>query len=267
MKYSIFKYMMISIFFIFVVLIVIVLISPTLYIKTSNIINLLINNEEIAFSLILSLTTSLSAVFFATIFGIPVAYVLSRYDFKFKNLIDIILDIPLVLPPIIIGLSLLVLLGPIGGNYLAKIGLNFVFTRLGIVMAQFVVCAPLLIRSLKIAFSSIDFKLEKAAMTLGDNHFQVFKNITIPLSKDGIITGVTTAWARAMGEFGATIMLAGATKYKTETLPIAVYLNMNRGNLEMAVTVSIVMIVFSILIMGVLKIYNSNQKRGVTQWF
>jgi len=70
-----------------------------------------------------------------------------------------------------------------------------------------------------------------------------------------------------MGEFGATVMLAGATRFKTETLPIAVYLNMNTGNLEMAVTVSIVMIVFSILIMGILKIYNNNQKRGVTQWF
>src|SRR6056297_1657827 len=267
MKHNIFKYIMISIFIIFAVFIVVVLISPTLYIKTSNLINLLINNQEITFSLILSLTTSLSAVFMATIFGVPVAYVLSRYDFKFKNIIDIILDIPLVLPPIILGLSLLVLLGPIGGNYLAKIGLNFVFTRLGIVMAQFVVCAPLLIRSLKIAFSSIDPKLEKAAMTLGDNHFQVFKNITIPLSKDGIITGVTTAWARAMGEFGATVMLAGATRFKTETLPIAVYLNMTTGDLEMAVTVSIVMIVFSILIMGILKIYNNNQKRGVTQWF
>ncbi|MCF8001876.1 MAG: ABC transporter permease [Halanaerobiales bacterium] len=258
MKYNIFKIIMLSIFTIFAAFIILVLISPTLYIKSTNLLNLLINSKEVSFSLILSITTSLSAVFLAIIFGIPTAYVLSRYEFKFKRIIDIILDIPLVLPPIILGLSLLVLLGPIGGNQLAKLGLNFVFTKLGIVMAQFVVVAPLLIRSLKIAFSNVDPKLEKAAMTLGDNHFQVFKNITIPLSKEGIITGVTTAWARAMGEFGATVMLAGATRLKTETLPIAVYLNMTTGDLEMAVTVSIVMIIFSIIIMGILQIYNKN---------
>jgi molybdate transport system permease protein len=258
MKHSVFKQIMKAIFAIFVIFIILVLISPTLYIKTNNLLDLLLNSREISFSLILSLTTSISAVILAVIFGVPTAYVLARYDFKFKKIIDIILDIPLVLPPIILGLSLLVLLGPIGGNQLAKIGLNFVFTRLGIVMAQFIVAAPLLIRSLKIAFSNIDPKLEKAAMTLGNNHFQVFKNITLPLAKDGIITGITTAWARAMGEFGATVMLAGATRFKTETLPIAVYLNMTTGDLEMAVTVSIVMIIFSIIIMGILQLYNKS---------
>jgi len=258
MKYNLFKYVMLGIFIIFAFFIILVLISPTLYIKTGNLINLLVNSREISFSLILSLTTSLSAVILAIIFGVPTAYVLSRYEFKFKKLIDIILDIPLVLPPLILGLSLLVLLGPLGGNALAKLGLNFVFTKLGIVIAQFVVAAPLLIRSLKIAFSNVDPKLEKAAMTLGDNHFKVFKNITLPLSKDGIITGVTTAWARAMGEFGATVMLVGATRLKTETLPIAVYLNMTTGDLEMAVTVSIIMIIFSIIIMSILQLYNKN---------
>ncbi|HKL13941.1 MAG TPA: ABC transporter permease [Halanaerobiales bacterium] len=258
MRYNIFKLIMSGIFTLFVIFIILVLISPTLYIKTTNLLNLLLHSREVTFSLILSITTSISAVILAVLFGLPTAYVLSRYEFKFKKLIDIILDIPLVLPPIILGLSLLVLLGPIGGNQLAKLGLNFVFTRLGIVMAQFVVAAPLLIRSLKIAFSNIDPKLEKAAMTLGDNHFQVFKNITLPLSKDGIITGITTAWARAMGEFGATVMLAGATRFKTETLPVAVYLNMTTGDLEMAVTVSIVMIIFSILIMGILQFYNKS---------
>ncbi len=258
MRYNIFKLFMSGMFILFVIFIILVLISPTLYIKTTNLLNLLLNSKELTFSLILSITTSISAVILAVLFGLPTAYVLSRYDFKFKKIIDIILDIPLVLPPIILGLSLLVLLGPIGGNQLAKLGLDFVFTKLGIVMAQFVVAAPLLIRSLKIAFSNVDPKLEKAAMTLGDNHFQVFKNITLPLSKDGIITGITTAWARAMGEFGATVMLAGATRFKTETLPIAVYLNMTTGDLEMAVTVSIVMIIFSIIIMAILQLYNTS---------
>ena len=258
MKYNLFKYIMVGIFIIFAFFIILVLISPTLYIKTGNLINLLVKSREISFSLILSLTTSLSAVILAIIFGVPTAYVLTRYEFKFKKLIDIVLDIPLVLPPLILGLSLLVLLGPIGGSSLAKVGLNFVFTKLGIVIAQFLVAAPLLIRSLKIAFSNVDPKLEKAAMTLGDNYFKVFKNITIPLSKNGIVTGVTTAWARAMGEFGATVMLAGATRFKTETLPIAVYLNMTTGDLEMAVTVSIIMIIFSIIIMSILQLYNKN---------
>jgi molybdate transport system permease protein len=124
-------------------------------------------------------------------------------------------------------------------------------------MAQFMIATPFVIRSFKTAFGGVNPKLEEAAMILGDGYFTVFRRITLPLAREGIISGITLGWARAMGEFGATIMLAGATRLRTETLPIAVYLNISTGDMDVAIAISLLMIIFSIIILAILKLFGS----------
>ncbi|MTI59880.1 molybdate ABC transporter permease subunit [Iocasia frigidifontis] len=257
MKYNLFKILVFSVFTIFIIFLLSVLFTPIIYNKGQALLSI-IHNKEVFFALSLSLITSLISITIATIIGLPVAYVLARYDFKGKRLFDVLVDLPIILPPLVTGMSLLILLGPVLGNWLGKLGLNFVFTPLGIIMAQLVVAAPFAIRSFKTAFAGIDPTFEKAAMTLGDHHFMVFRRITLPLAKNGIITGITMAWARAVGEFGATVMLAGATRFKTETLPIAIYLNIATGNIDLAIAIALIMIIFSIIVLTVIKIFDKD---------
>lgn len=253
MKIDIFKIFAFIIFIIFITFVLAVLFTPIVYIKGKNLLTVIMNNEELYFALFLSLGTSLVSIFMATMVALPVGYVLARYDFWGKNFFDIILDIPIILPPLVMGISLLILLGPVLGEYLNKVGLKFVFTPLGVIMAQFMVAAPFAVRSFKTAFMEVEPDLEKAAMTLGDHRLRVFRRITLPLARNGLIVGTTMAWARAVGEFGATVMLAGATRLKTETLPIAIFLNISAGEIEVAISVSLIMVVFSIVILAVLK--------------
>lgn len=253
MKIDIFKIIFSFISTLFIIFILSVLFIPIIYIKGDTLFSIIINNRELYFALLFSLGTSVISILLVTIVALPVAYVLARYDFWGKSFFDIILDIPIILPPLVTGLSLLILLGPVLGGYLNKIGLSFVFSPLGVIMAQFTIATPFAIRSFKTAFSEINPDLEKAAMTLGDPPFKVFRRITLPLARNGIIVGIAMAWARAVGEFGATVMLAGATRLKTETLPIAIFLNISVGDMEVAISISLIMIVFSIMVLAVLK--------------
>ncbi|ADL12016.1 ABC transporter permease [Acetohalobium arabaticum] len=263
MKFNYFKVIMFIVFIVFIVFLTTVLFTPLIYIKGATLLSVLVNNQEVYYALSLSLLTSLISILLATIISLPVGYVLARYDFRGKKVFDILLDLPIILPPLVMGLSLLILLGPVLGDQLAKLGIKFVFTPLGVVMAQFIVATPFTIRSFKTAFIEIDPNLEKAAMTLGDSYFQVFRRITLPLAKNGIVSGITLAWARAMGEFGATVMLAGATRLKTETLPIAIFLNISTGDMDVAISISLIMIIFSIIVLGVLKTFD----KGVDERF
>ncbi|MGM0471108.1 MAG: ABC transporter permease [Bacillota bacterium] len=256
MKLNYFKVAVITIFILFIAFLLTVLVTPIIHIKGTKLISVLLNNREVYFALTLSLITSLISISAATVISLPVGYVLARYDFPGKKLCDILLDLPIILPPLVMGLSLLILLGPVFGSTLSKLGINFVFTPLGVVMAQFMVATPFTIRSFKTAFGEIDPTLERAAMTLGDSYFTVFRRITLPLARNGIISGITLAWARAMGEFGATVMLAGATRFKTETLPIAIFLNINTGSLDVAISIALIMIIFSVIVLAVLKLFN-----------
>lgn len=259
MQQNLFKAIMAGIFLLFVTFLLIVLLTPILYIKGQGLFETLLSSRELYFALGLSLLTSFLAIILAAIVSLPVGYVLARYDFWGKRFFDILVDLPLILPPLITGLSLLILLGPVLGNYLARIGLRFVFTPLGVIMAQFMVATPFTIRSFKTAFMGIDPVLEQAAMTLGDSEYRVFRRITLPLACNGLLAGITQAWARAVGEFGATVMLAGATRLKTETLPIAVYLNISTGDMDVAISTALIMIVFSVLVLALIKLL---EKKG-----
>lgn len=175
--------------------------------------------------LLLSLKVAGWATLLATILGIAVAYGLSRWQSRWSDLIDAILTLPMVLPPTVIGYYLLVLLGRRGwlGAWLADLGIELVFTWQGAVVAATVVAFPMVLKAARAAFLDVDHRLEQAASVLGVSPAAVFFRVSLPLAARGILAGVLLAFARALGEFGATLMIAGSIPGRTQTLSIAIY--------------------------------------------
>ncbi len=205
-------------------------------------------SPEIQFAIRLSLYTSLISTAFCIVIAIPAAYVLARMDIPMKCLFNTLLDLPLALPPLVSGLCLLLFFGTTAfGAWLERLGLPFVFTVKGIIMAQIFVNLPFMIRVMKSTILSVNPRLEFIARTLGCTPALAFWKITLPLSKNGIIAGTVITWARALGEFGAALMLAGATRFRTETLPISLFLNMSTGDLEGAIAAANLLIIISII--------------------
>ncbi len=206
-----------------------------------------LSSPEIKFALKLSLFTSISSTFLCVLFAVPISYTLVRLDFKGKKAINAILSIPISLPPIVSGVALLILLGNTAfGHFLSDLGLKFIFTTRGIIFAQFFVNVPYMIRILKATFSDIDPRMEYVARTLGCNQIQSFLNVTLPLAKNGLIASIVITWARALGEFGSVLMIAGATRMKTETLPASIFLNISCGDLGLAMSSATILIVISL---------------------
>lgn len=213
-------------------------------------------SEEISFAVYLSLATSLTSTALCIIFAIPVAYALARYKFPFKNLINTTIDIPLALPPLVAGVGLLLFFSKTAvGQGLSAAGIEFIFTPLGIMTAQFFVNMPFMIRILRSSFQSINPRYEYVARTLGCSEFSAFLKVTLPMAKNGLIAGTVITWSKAIGEFGAALMIAGATKMKTESLPVAVYLNMATGDLDMATSAAAILIVIAVISLYVFEKY------------
>ncbi|MBF0343111.1 MAG: molybdate ABC transporter permease subunit [Nitrospirae bacterium] len=178
------------------------------------------------FSLQLSLQVSLVSTLLSVLVGLPVAYILARRDFFAKELMEILFTIPLVLPPTVTGYYLVILFGRNGliGNVIYRAtGWSIMFTWYAAVLASFIVSIPLMIRASKAAIESIDTNLINVAYTLGHGEFETAVRVVIPLAKNGIVAGAILSFARGIGEFGATIMLAGNIPGKTDTMPIAIY--------------------------------------------
>ncbi|NLJ61792.1 MAG: molybdate ABC transporter permease subunit [Alcaligenaceae bacterium] len=192
--------------------------------------------------LLLSLKVAGWATLFAAIFGIAVAFLLSRWRSPLCNLVDSILTLPMVLPPTVIGYYLLVLLGRRGwlGQWLSQWGIELVFTWQGAVVAATVVAFPLVLKSACAAFEDVDYRLEDAGIVLGLSRLQVFFRVSLPLAMRGIMAGVLLAFARALGEFGATLMIAGSIPGRTQTLSISIYEAVQAGNDDLAMTLVLV---------------------------
>jgi molybdate transport system permease protein len=176
-------------------------------------------------ALVLSLVTTLASLVLAVIFGTPLALLLARREFRGKALAEAIIDLPIVLPPTVAGLALLLVLGRRGvlGTSLDGAGLTIPFTTLAVVLAQTFVAAPLYVRSLRAGFAAVDRTIEEAAEVDGASRFPLLARITLPLAAPAVAGGLALAWARALGEFGATIMFAGNIQGRTQTLPLVVY--------------------------------------------
>jgi molybdate transport system permease protein len=155
-----------------------------------------------------------------------VAWLLARFDFPGKTLLDSVVHLPLVLPPVVTGYFLLVLLGtrgPIGGWLLETFGVRLIFTRWGAAVAAAVMSFPLMVRAIRLALEAVDRGLESAARTLGASRFDVFVSVTLPLMLPGIVSGCIVAFAAALGDFGATITFVGNVQGETQTLSLAIY--------------------------------------------
>ncbi len=182
--------------------------------------------------LLLSLKVAGWATLLATVAGTAAAYGLSRWRWPGRDLLDAILTLPLVLPPTVLGYYLLVLLGRRGiiGETLAKWNIELVFTWQGAVIAAAIVAFPLVFKSARAAFENVDAQLENAARVLGVGEAGVFFRVTLPLAARGIVAGVLLAFARALGEFGATLMIAGSLPGRTQTLSVAIYEAVQAGD-------------------------------------
>lgn len=202
----------------------------------------------------LSLATSLTSVLISVLAGTPLAYILARWDFRGRAALELLIDLPVVLPPSVAGLALLIAFGRQGlfGSWLAVFGVSLPFTTAAVVIAQTFVSAPLFVRAARIGFAGIDPQLEEAAHVEGANQWQMFSRLMFPLAGRAFVSGAILAWTRALGEFGATILFAGNLEGVTQTMPLAIYLGFER-NLDVAVALSVVLVLVSLVLLAVMR--------------
>ena len=199
-------------------------------------------SEKIQAALWLSLWTTGLSVLIGLVFSIPMGYALSRYRFPGHVLVDSIVDLPILLPPLIVGLSLLVFFQTSVGNFIEDAGLKFAFQKKGIVLCQVLVSTSFGIRAVKLTFDGIDVRLEHVALTLGYTRWGAFLWVALPLATRGIIAGAILIWTRAFGIFGPLMVFVGAVRMRTEVLPTTVYLEQSVGRIEVALAVAILMV-------------------------
>jgi molybdate transport system permease protein len=211
-------------------------------------------SEQAFDALTLSLITSSVTTLLAVVFGTPLAYMLARWKFKHKAWIELILDLPIVLPPSVAGLGLLIAFGRMGifGPALIILGINLPFTTAAVVLAQTFVAAPLYVRSAHVGFKEVDLQLEEAAHVEGANQWQLLNEVMVPLAGRALASGAILTWTRALGEFGATILFAGNLQGVTQTMPMAIYLGFEQ-NLGVALVLSVVLIFVSVIVLTATK--------------
>ena len=264
---DIFRWVATGVLFLFSAVVFAVLISDFIYADSASI-KLLAKSSDFHKSFLLTIYTSFITTFFAILIAIPSAYALSRYRFPGIVLIDTLVDLLIVLPVLIIGVSLLVFF-KLGGEManstiwpLRYIGMAiahcadfFVYNKAGVVLAQFFCSAPFAIRMIKTSFDEISVRTEDVARTLGCSHGQAFFHVTLPLARNGILAGTVIAWMLAFGVFGAVTMVAGAVRGRTEVLPTSIFLEVSIGRIELALVISIVMMLTAGTILTALRVF------------
>lgn len=214
-------------------------------------------DNSVLFSLRLSLQVASFATVFVMLIGIFIAYILARKNFRGKEFVDILFRLPLVLPPTVIGYYLIIIFGRnglIGKLIYEGTGWGIMFTWYAAVLASFVVALPLMIKTARAAIESVDKSLINASYTLGHSEFQTALKVILPLSMKGVIAGAVLSFARAMGEFGATLMIAGNIPGKTDTMPISIYSLASSGDWSKAN----MMVIFLTMVSG-LFLYMANR--------
>ena len=203
----------------------------------------------------LSLFTATLSAILAILIGTPVAYFLARENFRGKTIIDALIDLPMVLPPAVAGLALLMTFGRRGllGPALDNLGIELPFTTAAVVLAETFVAAPFYVRAAKSGFASIDHNLEQMSTLLGVSPLRTFFRITLPLSAPALVGGALMTWARALGEFGATIMFAGNFQGVTQTMPLAIYIGLE-SNLDSALALAVILIGVSFAILAAVRL-------------
>ena len=213
----------------------------------------------------LSLATTALTMVIVIALGTPLAYLLARRRFPGAAAIEALVDLPIVLPPAVAGIALLVAFGRNGlvGQWLAQGGVTVGFTTIAVVMAQVFVSAPFYVIAARGGFARVDRDVEAAAADLGATPGQVFRTVTLPLIAPSLISGAVLAWARALGEFGATIMFAGNFPGVTQTMPLAIYSRFGAGDLSTALLLSVVLLIASLIVLVGVRITGDRVRGGV----
>jgi molybdate transport system permease protein len=203
----------------------------------------------------LSLLTTGLTLAGTLLLGTPAAWLLARRDFPGRALLDGLIELPMVLPPAVAGIGLLMAFGRRGllGPLLASVGISVGFTTAAVVLAQLFVAAPFYVRSARVGFGGVDRELEEMAATLGGSGWAIFWRVTVPLASPSLLTGSAMCWARALGEFGATIMFAGSFQGRTQTMPLAIYSALE-SDLEAALALSAILVVVSFALLGLVRL-------------
>lgn len=211
-------------------------------------------SETMRNALWLSLTTSLFATGIVLVFGTALAFLLARHDFPGKTVVDTLVDLPMVLPPMVGGLALLMLFGKNGpmGQMLAQWGITITFTTVAVVLAEVFVAMPFFVRAARAGFEGVDRNLETAALLLGASKWRTFIRVTVPLTWPSLLAGVVLAWARCLGEFGATVVFAGNFSGVTQTMPLAIYSTL-QDDIGIAIALALVLLVVSFSLVLLLK--------------
>lgn len=244
----------------YVVLILALLVADAAYAPPGSMLAALAE-PDIQFSIKLSLVTCALTAILSVWVAVPTGYLLARWQPRtritrwLRALVDAVVDIPIVLPPLVVGISLLILFRTGPGQWIESNITRFTYEVAGLVLAQFTVAAAFAIRAMRSSFEHLSPRPERVARTLGASQQQVFWSVAVPSSRRGIVSAATVAWARSMGEFGPVLVFAGATRHKTEVLPTTVFLELSVGNLKNAVAVSLLMVIMSVAVLVLVRFF------------
>ena len=237
----------------YVVLIVAMLVADLRYTAPGNLVEAL-SSAEIRYAIRLSLVSCTITTLLALWVAVPLGYLLARTSFPGKAAVDTILDVPIVLPPLVIGLSLLILFQTGIGASIEHY-LRFTFAVPGVILAQFMVSAAFAVRTMRVTFEQLSPRTEQVARTLGCSRHEAFWRVVLPEARPGLLTAATLAWARALGEFGPILVFAGATRMRTEVLPTTVFLELSVGRIEAAIAVSLLMIAAAAVVLVLTRLF------------
>ena len=221
--------------------------SPTHFLRA-------MQSEEIRYAFRLSLVSCSLSTLLSLWVAVPGGYLLSRYRFWGRSLVDAVLDIPIVLPPLVIGLALLILFQTPPGRLVERV-VPVTFAVPSVILAQFTVACAFAVRTMRVTFDQINPRSEQVALTLGCSRSQAFWMVVFPEARRGLLTAGTLAWARALGEFGPILVFSGATRMRTEVLPTTVFLELSVGNIEAAAAVSLVMVMAALVVLIVARMF------------
>ena len=215
-----------------------------------------LRDPKIQYSIWLSMLSCTLSALLSLLVAVPMGYLMSRRRFPGRNLVDAVLDIPIVLPPLVVGLSLLILFQ---FPPFSKVAREIVYQVPSVIIAQFAVACAFAVRTMKATFDHIDPRCEQVAISLGCSRFQAFGSVVLPAADRGMMAAVTLAWARSLGEFGPLLIFAGATRMKTEVLSTSVFLEMNVGNVSAAVAVSMIMVAVAVVVLILMRVWGTPQ--------
>ena len=237
------------------IVLVLAMIAADVSYTTPAVISKALRAPEIRYAIKLSLITCTVTAILSVWVAVPLGYLLSRTNFPGRRALDALLDIPIVLPPLVVGLSLLILFQMrVGGKSIERyfqdtLHLPITYAVPSVVLAQFAVACAFAVRTMRVTFDQINPRGEQVALTLGCTRRSAFWRVTLPEARRGILTAGTLAWARSLGEFGPILIFSGATRMKTEVLSTSVFLELSAGNIEAAVAVSLLMVAAAVIVL------------------